>query len=109
MEYSPLKFRVAAVFVAAGLSAYAIPPVPRPAKDFTVVEASGKETHIASLKGKVVVLEFLFTTCPHCQNASRMFTKLQRELGPKGFQALGVAIDNANAAKAAQFVQQFGV
>ena len=100
---------MAVTFLTLALSAYAIPPVPRPAKDFTVIEPSGKQTTISSLKGKVVLVEFLFTTCPHCQNTSRIFTRLQQEFGPKGFQALGVAFDNANAEKAANFVQQFGV
>jgi hypothetical protein len=39
----------------------------------------------------VVVLAFVFTTCIHCQAFSGMVNGLQRELGPRGFQAIDVA------------------
>ncbi len=43
--------------------------------------------------GKVVALEFIKTTCPHCQAASQLMTQLQQELGGRGFQAIDVAIN----------------
>ncbi|MBV8832173.1 MAG: TlpA family protein disulfide reductase, partial [Acidobacteriaceae bacterium] len=52
---------------------------------------------LSQYHGKVVALEFIFTTCPHCQAASRVMTKFQQEFGSRGFQALDVAInDNAD-------------
>ena len=51
---------------------------------------------LSQYRGKVVALEFIFTTCPHCQAASRVMTKLQQEYGPKGLQAIDVAV-NPNA------------
>ena len=104
-----MKLVTCALLVGLALPALAIPPVPRPAKDFTVVEPSGKQTKISSLKGKVVMIEFLFTTCPHCQNTSRVFTKLQKELGSKGLAVLGVAFNDTNPQNTANFVQQFEV
>jgi peroxiredoxin len=75
-----------------------------------VIEPNGKQVLLSSLKGKVVVIEFLFTTCPHCQKQSQLMTKLQKELGPRGFQALGVAFnDGVNPQMVGQFVQEFGV
>ncbi len=54
---------------------------------------------LSQYRGKVVALEFIFTTCPHCQAASRVMTKYQQEFGSRGFQALDVAInDNADLA-----------
>jgi peroxiredoxin len=47
-------------------------------------------------QGKVVALEFIWTTCPHCQAASRMMTKLQGEYGARGLQVIDVAV-NPNA------------
>lgn len=59
---------------------------------------------LSQYRGKVVALEFILTTCPHCQAASRVMTKFQDEYGPRGFQALDVAInaldDNRTAADA---------
>ena len=51
---------------------------------------------LSQYRGKVVALEFIFTTCPHCQAASKMMSKLQEELGSRGLQVIDVAV-NANA------------
>lgn len=51
----------------------------------------GAAIDLNKYKGKVVALEFLITTCPHCQRCSRILQKMQNEFGPQGFQALGVA------------------
>ena len=52
---------------------------------------------LSQYRGKVVALEFIFTTCPHCQAASKVMSKFQREYGPQGFQAIDIAInDNAD-------------
>src|SRR5215471_17741367 len=80
-----------AAFLALSASALAVGPVPRPAKDLDFVDANGKHVNLSSYKGKVVVVQFLLTTCPHCQNMSQMLMKMQNQLGPRGFQALGVA------------------
>jgi peroxiredoxin len=98
-----------AAFFAFAVSALATLPVPRKAPDLTIVEPSGKQTTLSSYKGKVVVLEFLYTTCPHCQHTAQVFTKLQKELGPKGFQALGLAFNDNAASLVNGFVQQYGV
>jgi cytochrome oxidase Cu insertion factor (SCO1/SenC/PrrC family) len=51
---------------------------------------------LSQYRGKVVALEFIFTTCPHCQAASKVMTKFQQEYGPRGLQVLDVAV-NPNA------------
>lgn len=51
---------------------------------------------LSQYRGKVVALEFIFTTCPHCQAASHVMTKFQTELGPKGLQVIDIAV-NENA------------
>jgi cytochrome oxidase Cu insertion factor (SCO1/SenC/PrrC family) len=76
-----------------GLALQAAAPIPRPAGELKLVEPSGKEITLASLKGKVVVVQFLFTTCPHCQNAAVWLSKMNTELGPKGVQVYGVAVN----------------
>ena len=99
-----------AAFVALGVSALAAPPVPRPAKELDVAEPSGVHHLLSSYKGKVVVVQFLFTTCPHCQAFSRdILTKLQQDYGPRGFQALGVAFDEADNNKVKAYVSTYKV
>jgi peroxiredoxin len=89
--------RIVTGLVCLGSLLTAAPPVPRPAKDFRCTEADGKTISLSSYRGKVVLIQFLDTTCPHCQAMSRMLTGLQAEYGPKGFQALGVAFNEATS------------
>lgn len=48
---------------------------------------------LSQYHGKVVALEFILTTCPHCQAASKVMTEMQERYGNQGFQALDMAID----------------
>ena len=87
------------------------PNAPRKSPEFTVLEPTGlgKQTLISSYRGKVLVLPFMFTTCPHCQHEAQMLTKLQQEFGSRGLQVLGTVFNDANGAMAAQFVKEFGI
>ncbi len=51
---------------------------------------------LSQYRGKVVALEFILTTCVHCQAASKVMTKMQERYAGRGFQALDVAV-NPNA------------
>jgi peroxiredoxin len=81
--------------------------IPRQAPEFAIQMPNGQHELLSKYKGQVVVLEFLLTTCPHCQNSSRVLSKLKNELGPKGFQPLGVAINPE--ADPNDFVRRFEV
>lgn len=64
---------------------------------------------LSQYRGKVVALELVFTTCPHCQRASELMTKLQNEYGPRGFQAVDVAFDPNADLKVDDFVRDHHV
>jgi thiol-disulfide isomerase/thioredoxin len=102
-----------ALFLALVLSAQAAAPVPRPSKEFTVATPQGQQILLSSLKGKVAVVQFLFTWCPHCQAFSKVLTQLNADYGSRGFQALGVAFDDDDPKtpplkdKAAAYAQQY--
>jgi peroxiredoxin len=104
-----MRFAPLVAFVALGVTALAIPPVPRKSPEFAIVEASGKQTLLSSYKGKVVVFALMYTTCPHCQREAVMLTKLQNELGPRGLQVIGTTFDDSNPVKVANFVRQFNL
>jgi thiol-disulfide isomerase/thioredoxin len=89
------------------LSVSAQPPVPRKSPELTIVESTGKQTPLSSYKGKVVVLAFIATTCPHCQAECGVLTKLHGELGDKGFQPLAVAFNDNAGFLVNDFVQKF--
>jgi glutaredoxin len=64
---------------------------------------------LSQMRGKVVAMEILLTTCAHCKAASRVLTKLQNELGSKGLQCIGVAIDLMPKLNLPGFVSETGV
>src|SRR5580658_9411893 len=86
---------VTSAIIALGAAVFAASPVPRPAPPLNFVDSTGKYISLANYKGKVVVVQFLLTTCPHCQRFSQLLDRLQAEYGPKGFQAIGAAVNEA--------------
>jgi peroxiredoxin len=71
-------------------------PAPRPAPEFTIHLISGRDIHLSSYRGKVVVLLMVSTDCPHCQSTARFLESLVKRLGPRGYQPLAAAF-NQNA------------
>ena len=72
-------------------------PLPRKSPDFTISEPSGKNIRISSFQGKVVVVEFFFLQSNHCTRVAKMLNQLRQEMGPRGFEAVGVVFDPPNA------------
>jgi peroxiredoxin len=62
-----------------------------------ISEPSGKTILLSSLRGKVVVMEFLFIKSEHCLRVAETLNKLHGELGPRGFQPIGIIFDPPNA------------
>ena len=92
------------------------PPLPRKSPEFVITDVSGKPISLSAYRGKVVVMTFMYTTCPHCQREAQMVTKLQRDYSAKGLQVLGAAFnfedkDTAamKASTVAKFNQEFNV
>jgi len=89
-------FRVAALLSVAAMCLPAA-KVPRPAPDFTFSLPNGKQIKLSEFKGQVLAVEFLLTTCPGCKKASTALQRVYEQLGHKGFQPLGVAINEGAA------------
>jgi peroxiredoxin len=104
-----MRVLAATAFVAFTVSAFATPPVPRKSPEFTITDPSGKQVLLSSLKGKIVVMPFMFTTCPHCQREAQMLTTLQKEFAGRGVVMMGTVFNDANGAMAAQFQKEFNV
>ena len=85
--------------------------LPRKAPELAFTVPGQGEKLLSQERGKVVALEFILTTCPHCQAASHLMSKLQGDYGSRGFQALDVAIngldENRTPAQASELVQNF--
>jgi len=72
--------------------------VPRPAGKFAINMTSGGQISLSQYSGKVVLLAFMFTTCPHCQHTSQILSGIQDAYGDRGLQIFG-AFFNENAAQ----------
>jgi peroxiredoxin len=86
----------AAFALAIGYLSGADTPSLRKAPELTFSIPGQGQKQLSDYRGKVVALEFIYTTCPHCQDASKVMTRMQQEYGSRGLQALDVAI-NPNA------------
>jgi peroxiredoxin len=64
---------------------------------------------LTQYRGKVVALEFILTTCPHCQAASQVMNRMQERYGSKGFEAVDVAIDPNADLKVENFAKEHHV
>jgi peroxiredoxin len=77
------------------LSAEACPLDAKPANlNFTLKDVNEKEIALASYKGKVILLDFWATWCGPCKIEIPGFVEMQNTYGPKGFQVIGISIDD---------------
>ena len=98
---------IAATLVLAGASVSAQEPRKAPELAFNV---PGQGTKLLSqYRGKVVALDFIFTSCPHCQAATRLMEKFQTQFGARGFQALDVAVNDNADLLVENFAKEFQV
>jgi thiol-disulfide isomerase/thioredoxin len=84
----------------AGIDAAALLAVAMP-------DASGKEQPLGQWKGKVLVVNFWATWCVPCREEMPEFVKIQRELGERGLQFVGIAIDQPDKVEA--FASELGL
>ncbi|UCH48018.1 MAG: TlpA family protein disulfide reductase [Betaproteobacteria bacterium] len=59
----------------------------------TLPDLEGVPHSVSRWKGKVLVVNFWATWCPPCLEEIPVFVRLQREMGERGLQFVGIAID----------------
>lgn len=69
------------------------PAVGQIAPDFTLSGLDGKTYSLASLRGKVVIVNFWATWCPPCREEMPSMEQLHRELADEGLVILAVNIE----------------
>src|SRR5512134_1729466 len=70
-------------------------------------DPSGKEVALAQWRGKVLVVNFWATWCTPCREEMPEFVAAQRELGDRGLQFVGIAIDEPD--KVRQYAKEIGL
>src|ERR1700722_1605899 len=84
---------IALSILAAGLTAQA-QTVPRPGGEFAISMPFGGQTLLSQYSGKVVLLAFILTTCPHYQNTTQLLISIQTKYVSCGVQILAAAFNN---------------
>ncbi len=80
----------------------------RPAPSFRLADTKGRVVSLPDYKGKFLVIEFMSTTCPHCQNfAGALESLLWRFKGRIG--VLSIATYPDTAATVAKFIETYKV
>ena len=80
----------------------------RPAPPFRLQDPGGRTVSLADYKGRVAVLEFMSTTCPHCQQFAPVLESLHtRYKGRVGVVSIAAYPDNARTV--AEFVKTYKV
>jgi thiol-disulfide isomerase/thioredoxin len=84
-------------------------PVGVAAPDFTLSTATGQAVRLADYRGKVILLEFFATWCPHCQAEAGHLTKFVGSLPPDRFGFLSVNADSEDPASLYAFDRFFKI
>ena len=66
----------------------------KPAPDFALEDANGREVKLSSLKGKVILVNFWATWCEGCQVEIPWLVEFQKKYQASGFVVIGVSMDD---------------
>jgi peroxiredoxin len=76
---------------------------------FSLKDADGKVVKLADYRGKVVLLDFWATWCGPCKIEIPWFMDMQRKNKDKGFEVLGVAMDDEGWETVKPYVTKMGI
>ncbi len=79
------------------------------APDFALTSLDGKIVKLSDYRGKAVLLNFWATWCSPCKVEMPWFVDLQKKYGGDGLVVLGIAMDDTETDKIAQFASEMGV
>ena len=86
------------------MTTFVFKPQPEPLPDIKFLNGGGGETSLASLRGKVVLLNVWATWCAPCREEMPALDRLQAELGSDKFQVVALAVDKSGIDGAKKFL-----
>jgi thiol-disulfide isomerase/thioredoxin len=99
-----MRTLIVSLLACAALLPAAQPPQPRP---FTILRPNAPPLTLASYRGKLVMLVFISTTCPHCQDFTRELVPIANQYAPRGVQFLECAVNADAVGLVEAFAKQF--
>jgi thiol-disulfide isomerase/thioredoxin len=79
------------------------------APNFDLATLDGRRVKLSDFRGKAVLLNFWATWCPPCKVEMPWFVDLQKQYAKDGLVVLGVAMDDTEPPKIAEFAHEMGV
>lgn len=79
------------------------------APDFEVTTLDGQQVSLASLRGKVVLVNFWATWCPPCRIEMPGFQRVYEEKHDEGFTIVGISTDAIGSGAVADFARERGI
>ena len=84
-------------------------PVGTQAPDFALWTPAGESVSLSAYRGRVVLLEFFATWCPHCQSEARHLVELHKKLPADRFAFVAVNVDSEDAATVLAYDRYYGI
>lgn len=86
------------------MAAFVTKKPPEPLPDITFEDASGKELHLSSFKGKTILLNLWATWCAPCRAEMPALNALQKDLGSDKFEVVALSLDRGGYEASRKFL-----
>ncbi len=85
------------------------PQMPYPAKPLAFKTADGKQIKLSDYKGKVVLVMFFSTDCPHCQRTTAFLSTIYDKYHANGAEFMALAVNPNAPANIGEFISTYRV